>query len=55
MHALLLVLTWSLYIGVLGLQDTDSGPWGPPRERLRTRKWGQLFGTPLGYFELLLR
>jgi hypothetical protein len=28
MHALPLVLTWSLYVGVLGLQGTDSGPWG---------------------------
>jgi hypothetical protein len=27
-------------------------PPGPPRERLRTRRWGQLFGAPLGYLEL---
>jgi hypothetical protein len=27
-------------------------PPGPPRETLRTRRWGQLFGTPLGYLEL---
>jgi hypothetical protein len=24
-------------------------PPGPPRERLRTRRWGQFFGAPLGY------
>jgi hypothetical protein len=29
-------------------------PPDPPRERLRTHKWAQLFGTPLDYFELLL-
>jgi hypothetical protein len=28
---------------------------GPPRERLQTRKWGQLFGAPLGYLELFTR
>jgi hypothetical protein len=27
-------------------------PPGPPRERLRTRRWGQLFGAPLGYLKL---
>jgi hypothetical protein len=27
MHALLLALTSSLYVGVLGLQGTDSGSW----------------------------
>jgi hypothetical protein len=26
MHTLLLVLTLSLYVELLGLQDTDSGP-----------------------------
>jgi hypothetical protein len=25
---------------------------GPPRERLRTRRWGQFFGAPLDYLEL---
>jgi hypothetical protein len=27
-------------------------PSGPPRERLRTRRWCQFFGTPLGYLDL---
>jgi hypothetical protein len=27
-------------------------PSGPPRERLRTHRWGLLFGAPLGYLEL---
>jgi hypothetical protein len=30
-------------------------PPGPPRERLRTRRWGQFFGTPLGYLDLFTR
>jgi hypothetical protein len=30
-------------------------PPGPPRERLRTRRWGQFFDTPLGYLELFTR
>jgi hypothetical protein len=24
----------------------------PPQERLRTRRWGQFFGAPLGYLKL---
>jgi hypothetical protein len=27
-------------------------PLGPPRERLRTRRWGQFFSAPLGYLDL---
>jgi hypothetical protein len=27
-------------------------PLGPPRERLRTRRWTQFFGTPLSYLKL---
>jgi hypothetical protein len=27
-------------------------PSGPPQERLRTHRWGQLFGAPLGYLKL---
>jgi hypothetical protein len=30
-------------------------PPGPPRERLRTRRWGQFFGAPLGYLDLFTR
>jgi hypothetical protein len=30
-------------------------PLGPPRERLRTRRWGQFFGAPLGYLDLFTR
>jgi hypothetical protein len=27
-------------------------PPGPPRKRLRTHRWGQFFGAPLGYLDL---
>jgi hypothetical protein len=30
-------------------------PSGPPRERLRTRRWGQFFGAPIGYLDLFTR
>jgi hypothetical protein len=30
-------------------------PLGPLRERLRTHKWGQFFGAPLGYLDLFTR
>jgi hypothetical protein len=30
-------------------------PSGPPQERLRTCKWGQFFGAPLGYLDLFTR
>jgi hypothetical protein len=30
-------------------------PPGPPRERLRTRRWGQFFGVSLGYLDLFTR
>jgi hypothetical protein len=30
-------------------------PSGPPRERLRTHRWGQFFGTPLSYLDLFTR
>jgi hypothetical protein len=30
-------------------------PPGPPRERLRTRRWGQFLGAPLGYLKLFTR
>jgi hypothetical protein len=30
-------------------------PPGPPRERLRTRRWGQFFSAPLGYLKLFTR
>jgi hypothetical protein len=29
-------------------------PPDPPQERLRTRRWGQFFGAPLGYLIFLL-
>jgi hypothetical protein len=29
-------------------------PSDPPRERLRTRRWGQFFGVPLDYLIFLL-
>jgi hypothetical protein len=29
-------------------------PLGPPRERLRTRRWGQFFGAPLSYLIFIL-
>jgi hypothetical protein len=30
-------------------------PPGPPQERLRTHRWGQFFGAPLGYLDLFTR
>jgi hypothetical protein len=30
-------------------------PSGPPQERLRTCRWGQFFGTSLGYLDLFTR
>jgi hypothetical protein len=52
MHALLLVFDLELECGGTRSSGYRQWPPGSPRERLRTRKWVQLFGAPLSYLEL---